>query len=67
MTQKRELPLENVLRSAEAAAKQYMDKSVLAQAVTFESDLVPNVTYSQVQNNLNTINQMDAPEVEATF
>lgn len=59
--------LEQVIRSADAAAKQYMNKSVLAKAVTYESDIVPNVTYDQVMSNLNKINDIDRPKVESAF
>lgn len=56
--------LENVVRTAKTSAEEYLNRTVIGDAVQFESDRVPEVTYDQVMNTLNKMNAMDLSEAE---
>lgn len=51
---------EQVIRSAESAMQEYQNRSVIGDAVQFQSDQIPNLTYNQIMDAMNRIDSVDA-------
>ena len=51
---------EQVIRTAESAMQEYQNRSVIGDAVQFESDQIPNLTYNQVLDAMARIDSVDA-------